>query len=216
MRVLKNESGVDKYGSKAANGVLEIYTKKGGLATHDKTLEEVTVVGHKLQKGPAEGLAVKDGIVIKSAAPSKDNHLMLTSGDVTIVADTFIVAPTLTLFKTNNSDTEHYEKVFLSAMQPPSFPGGITGWEKYLQRQLKASIVSDKGGPPGKYVARVSFMVDENGNLSDFKIIKDPGYGTGAEALRVIKNGPKWVPATQNGKPVKAMQQQSVTWVVTE
>ena len=39
----------------------------------------------------------------------------------------------------------------------------------------------------------------------EIKVIKDNGYGSGAEAVRVLKNCPLWKPAEQNGKPVRVL-----------
>jgi protein TonB len=36
------------------------------------------------------------------------------------------------------------------------------------------------------------------------------------EVMRVIKRGPKWIPASQNGRLVKAYRKQPVTFVVME
>ncbi|MGE4348010.1 MAG: energy transducer TonB, partial [Flavobacteriaceae bacterium] len=45
--------------------------------------------------------------------------------------------------------------------------------------------------------------VETDGSLTDIKVIRDLGYGTGAEAVRVLKKSKKWKPGTQNGKPVR-------------
>jgi protein TonB len=50
----------------------------------------------------------------------------------------------------------------------------------------------------------VSFVIDTDGSLVDIKVIKDLGYGTGKEAIRVLKLCPKWTPAVHNGKPVRS------------
>jgi protein TonB len=58
-------------------------------------------------------------------------------------------------------------------------------------------------------MAVISFAVTETGVLEDFKIVRDPGAGTGEEALRVVKllaeeTGP-WHPGTvgPDRKPVR-------------
>lgn len=51
----------------------------------------------------------------------------------------------------------------------------------------------------------VNFVVEKDGTLSTVKIVKDPSYGLGEEAVRVIKECPlKWSPGVHNGKPVRA------------
>lgn len=58
-------------------------------------------------------------------------------------------------------------------------------------------------------MALISFSVTETGALEDFKIVRDPGAGTGEEALRVVKllaqeTGP-WHPGVEgvDRRPVR-------------
>ncbi|MBX9732622.1 MAG: TonB-dependent receptor plug domain-containing protein [Chitinophagaceae bacterium] len=109
-----------------------------------------------------------------------------------------------------------YEKVFTISQVPASFPGGKSAWDKYLERNLKKDIVVEKGGPPGTYTVIVSFIVNSEGFISEVKAVNDPGYGSAAEAVRLIQKGPRWKPAQQNGKNVTSRVKQSITYVVSE
>lgn len=80
----------------------------------------------------------------------------------------------------------------------PSFPGGI---EKFYQFVGKNYQVPDEEGLNGKVF--VSFVVEKDGSLTDIKVLRDIGYGTGKEAIRVLNKGPKWSPGEQNGKKVR-------------
>ena len=85
---------------------------------------------------------------------------------------------------------------------PPSFPGGLAAWTKYLNRNIDKDVVKKHGGPPGKYTVVVSFMVVNDGNINTIHAQNDPGYGAKEEAVRLISKGPKWEPAMENGKPI--------------
>jgi protein TonB len=51
----------------------------------------------------------------------------------------------------------------------------------------------------------VSFVVEKDGSITAIKVVRDPGYGLGKEAERVLKSvKTKWSPGIQNGKPVRA------------
>jgi Gram-negative bacterial TonB protein C-terminal len=51
----------------------------------------------------------------------------------------------------------------------------------------------------------IGFIVEKDGSITIDKVIKDPGYGLGAEAARVIKECPlKWSPGLVDGNPVRA------------
>jgi len=99
---------------------------------------------------------------------------------------------------------------------PAEFPGGLPAWAKYLERNLNRDLPVDNGAPPGKYTVIVSFIVDKNGGISEVQAENDPGYGTKEEAVRVIKKGPSWKPAVQNGRNVIYRHRQSITFMVSE
>ncbi|TDO28860.1 energy transducer TonB [Sediminibacterium goheungense] len=111
---------------------------------------------------------------------------------------------------------EDYDKVFTVVQIPAEFPGGIPAWTKYLERNLNRDLPVENGAPPGKYTVIVSFIVDKNGGISEVKAENDPGYGTKDEAVRVIKRGPNWKPAVQNGRQVIYRHKQSITFMVSE
>jgi protein TonB len=111
---------------------------------------------------------------------------------------------------------EDYDKVFTVVQIAAEFPGGLSGWQKYLERTLNRDLPVENGAPPGKYTVVVSFIVSKDGSISDVTAENDPGYGTKAEAIRVIQKGPKWKPAVQNGRNVIYRHKQSITFQVSE
>lgn len=48
------------------------------------------------------------------------------------------------------------------------------------------------------------------------KDLTDPGYGTADAAVALIKKGPKWQPAVQNGVKVTSIKKQKITFVIDE
>jgi hypothetical protein len=98
---------------------------------------------------------------------------------------------------------------------PAEFPGGQKGWVKYLENNLDRDLPIRNGAPAGKYAVVVSFVVDKEGNIINVNGENDPGYGTKEEAERILKNGPKWVPASQNGVNVIYRHRQVIVFVVS-
>ncbi len=111
-------------------------------------------------------------------------------------------------------DDEDYNKVFTIVQIAASFKGGEEAWHRYLQRALNSDIPGSNGAPAGPYKVLVSFIVDKDGHISDVKAENDPGYGTKEEAIRVIRKGPDWVPAQQNGRNVIYRHRQAITFLV--
>lgn len=112
---------------------------------------------------------------------------------------------------TNRSDNGVIQK-----QEPVSFPGGEIAWRKYLERNLNTAIPVENGAGNGKYIVKVSFIVDKQGKPSEIKVIDDPGYGTAAEVVRIISKGPNWVPAKVNDKPVISRFEKTVTFVISD
>ncbi len=84
------------------------------------------------------------------------------------------------------------------------FKGGDEGWKKYLEKNLNATIPSAVGAPAGNYEVRVQFVVDKDGVPANLKALSVPARckACGAEALRVLRESPKWEPAILNNEPV--------------
>lgn len=49
----------------------------------------------------------------------------------------------------------------------------------------------------------VNFIIEKDGTLSNFKIIKDLSFGTGEELIRVLKKTGKWNPGIKDREPVR-------------
>jgi hypothetical protein len=81
----------------------------------------------------------------------------------------------------------------------PEFPGGINKFNAFVYKKFK---VNEKD-ILGKIYA--TFVVEKNGSLSDIKILRDIGYETGKELIRVLKLSPKWSPGIKNGKKIRCL-----------
>lgn len=105
---------------------------------------------------------------------------------------------------------DRYDKVFTKAENMPSFPGGQEGWKLHLQKNLRYPDAAIKNFTQGDAI--VQFVVAKDGTLGDFKILQNPGDGLGEEAVRVIKEGPNWIPAKQNNIVINARVTQKVNF----
>jgi len=106
-------------------------------------------------------------------------------------------------------------KVFEQVEFEASYPGGDDAWRKFLEQNLNGAIPADKGAPPGAYTVVIQFVVDKEGKISDIKALTAHGYGMEAEVIRLLRKAPRWNPAIQEGRPVKAYRKQPVTFSIT-
>ena len=189
----------------------------------DIVLQPDNIVSMNVLKGePAlkkYGEKGRNGVVeFATKNKAKGKQLTVSFSPPVITADTVIAGIRyLDVDLDPKSDTsKHYDKVFQTTQTPPSFPGGAEAWRGYLQRNSKSDLLVEKNAPPGKYTVVVGFEVAQDGNVSNAKALNNPGYGTAAEAVRLIQRGPKWVPAKQNGHTVAAIAKQSITFMMEE
>jgi BlaR1 peptidase M56/Gram-negative bacterial TonB protein C-terminal len=111
---------------------------------------------------------------------------------------------------------KNQDPVFSEVEIAAQFPGGQDEWRKYLIKNLKADIAVKEGWKAGTYTVTIQFIVDKEGNLSKFEAMNYKGSKTAQHCIDIIKNGPKWLPAVQNGKKVNAHYKQPVTFIITD
>ncbi|MFM1754948.1 MAG: hypothetical protein RLZZ236_1887 [Bacteroidota bacterium] len=88
----------------------------------------------------------------------------------------------------------------------PDFPGGMEKFYKFVGNNYQTP---EEEGLKGKVY--VTFVVEKDGSLTDIKVIRDIGYGTGKEAIRVLNKCPRWTPGEQNGKKVRVLYSLPIT-----
>lgn len=105
-------------------------------------------------------------------------------------------------------EEENVDEVFTIVEESASFPGGYAAWGKFLQKQLKYPRQAQRMGIEGRVF--VQFIVERDGSLTDIQVVKGIGAGADEEAIRVLKNSPKWKPGKQRGKPVRQKYIQNI------
>jgi len=62
----------------------------------------------------------------------------------------------------------------------------------------------------------IKFIVDADGSVTGFTVVRSGGYAFDNEVIRVLRKMPKWKPAIQNGHAVTVSFTQPVTFVGLE
>jgi TonB family protein len=112
--------------------------------------------------------------------------------------------------------SENLDKVydFVSIEKQPEFPGGIAKFYKYLGGSIKYPKMAQENNVQGKVF--LSFIVEKDGTLSDVQITRGLGSGTDEEAIRVLKESPKWNPGISNGQPVRVKYNINVNFTLND
>jgi len=83
----------------------------------------------------------------------------------------------------------------------PEYPGGMAALNKFVSQHVNYPYAAREENIQGKVL--VKFVVDEQGAITDAKIVKGIGGGCDKEALRVINAMPRWKPGKVKGRAVK-------------
>ncbi|PRD45465.1 energy transducer TonB [Sphingobacterium haloxyli] len=83
----------------------------------------------------------------------------------------------------------------------PEPVGGMSAFVNWVGKNYAYPDRALEQGIKGSVIA--TFVVETDGSLTDIAILLDIGFGTGDEAIRVLKKAAKWKPGVQNGVPVR-------------
>lgn len=90
----------------------------------------------------------------------------------------------------------------------PEFPGGMAKFYTYVGNNFQRPELDVER----TLKVYVSFVIERDGSITDIKVLNDPGYGLGKEAIRVLKSiKTKWSPGILNGKTVRTAYNLPIT-----
>ena len=83
----------------------------------------------------------------------------------------------------------------------PSYPGGMAELMRFIYKNFKYPKEVEELGIQSWIMC--TLVINEDGSISDVKVIKPVHPLFDAECIRVMESMPKWNPGKHNGKPVK-------------
>ena len=125
----------------------------------------------------------------------------------------------------------HDDPIFDIVEEPAQYPGGQAALMQYLAQNIRYPKIAAENGVQGRVL--VQFVVEKDGSLSNFAVVKKSGDtitqnaqsgitvnalgsateeskvpqeafdALNAEAVRVLREMPKWIPAKQRGQEVR-------------
>ncbi|MFP9099834.1 energy transducer TonB [Flavobacterium sp. RHBU_24] len=180
----KDKSGMQLI-VKGFNGMIHrsTITQTGGEV--ESTRDSITTQPKSKRAVTAKMITTKDSIRNESAefVPRYDS-----------VTDTYYV-------QYENRDRAINEPVYTAQLTvQPEFPGGISEFFRFVDNNFEYPESANQS--PAKIY--VSFIIETDGNISNIKVLKDPGNGLGGEAIRVLKLlTTKWKPGEVKGQVVR-------------
>lgn len=217
--VLRNGAATAIYGEKAKNGVISIETKAFQAQPKD------TVV---VKNEVSDVLNISSAVNIDELMeklPGAEKH---EDGSITINGK---VVKKILLQGQEVYDDDDDDPVFEVTEEPAQYPGGQAALMQYLAQNIRYPKISAENGVQGRVL--VQFVIEKDGSLSNFAVVKKSGDtitknaqsgitvnalgsateeskvpqeafdALNAEAVRVLREMPKWIPAKQRGQEVR-------------
>ena len=118
--------------------------------------------------------------------------LLAFANPKTETADELVVVA----YEQDNVSQDVYETV----EQMPEFPGGMEAMMRFLQQNIQYPANAAKNKVEGRVI--LQFVIEKDGQIGEVKIARSVDPELDAEALRVVKSMPTFIPGRHNGKAV--------------
>ena len=77
---------------------------------------------------------------------------------------------------------------------------GIKSYNRYLKRNLKYPVAARENNISGDVILQLT--INSFGSITNINVVQSLGYGCDQEAIRLIREGPKWLPGQQNNSAI--------------
>ena len=92
-------------------------------------------------------------------------------------------------------------KVYETSEVMPEYPGGVPKLMEFLSANVRYPVEAQRSKIEGRSV--IGFVVERDGSISNVSVTKGSYPLLDDEAIRVVKEMPKWKPGMIKGKPVR-------------
>lgn len=105
------------------------------------------------------------------------------------------------VFEEVEAEEEKVEQIFNIVEKYPEPVGGYAAFYEFLNSNLRYPKDALRDKVEGKVF--VQFVIEKDGTLTNFKVMKGIGSGCDEEAIRVLQTVPNWTPGKQRGNNVR-------------
>ena len=95
------------------------------------------------------------------------------------------------------SDTKLEDASDYKAAEPDK---GRRSYERYLKRNLNYPAAAKENNIEGEVV--LVLTINSFGSITNIDVVQSLGYGCDDEAIRLIREGPNWVPGSMNNTAI--------------
>jgi hypothetical protein len=139
-----------------------------------------------------------EGLVLDDSKKGKIYTTYYNNAGDIIYNDSVVIAPTA-------------DSIFIKPSIPAGYPGGQPAWTSYMNRiaqKNRRAIRKDKTVG----TCHIRFEVDKEGNISNINVLTMKGTAMSKIVSEAILSGPKWIPATEQGRKVKSLSEIPISY----
>jgi periplasmic protein TonB len=106
--------------------------------------------------------------------------------------------------KPENDPIDENDEPYIGVQESATFNGGtIEQFVEWIQKKLIYPADAAENSIQGR--VNVTFIINKKGEICDVNILRGVHPLIDRETIRVLMSSPKWIPAKQNGRPVKQL-----------
>lgn len=210
IQVLGGENAVALYGEKGRNGVILVTTKSGDgkaplLDEPEKAAETAEITAFRKKHPNIERVSWSSGplrlnITLKDG--TMESYNLENSSSKAKAVEKYGTLPTPPPPPPAKPTTKGKQSWQQDGVK---FKGGEEAWQRFQATNVDKDLLKRQKTPGKIYTVPVSFVLDEQGRMSQVKPLSSPGYRLADEAVNLVKKSVgQWIPARVNGGMVKA------------
>lgn len=132
---------------------------------------------------------------------AKNNHDERHSYTLTVDGKPFDIKYIVNMIFDETDELGDDDEVYGAVDVMPEYFGGVNAMFDFIQKNVNYPESAKKKGIEGRVF--VQFVVEKDGSLSSFQVLRGVNDELNDEAIRVLKMMPKWKPGMKDGKPVR-------------
>jgi periplasmic protein TonB len=182
------------------------------LTSSSELFDELLEIPPTEQPPPPPPKVIKQPNIIEVQEIDDIKEEIKVDFDTDISADD-VVEPILDA-KMDKPVEERADEIFAIVENQPEPKMGMSAFLEYIYKNINYPRGAVRTRVQGKVF--VQFVVNADGSLTDFEVIRGIGMGCDEEAVRVLKNAEPWTPGKQRGRPVRVRMVIPINFVIVD
>lgn len=201
----KTEPAVKKTGASVKATTDKAEYEKEKMQEDETVSKKAVIAPEKKPEAVQEEVAVADEMPVSQVAAGEPpvskarEAVSRAEPSEPELADVAVISYGVTANEAKAAKAIDYKGDMNTGYSAPEPEGGKRNFDSYVQENLK---IPEFTGKTDRAVVLLNLYVSASGSVDSVNIIRSPGPEYSSEAERLIREGPKWIPAKRNGENI--------------